>query len=413
MYSMASAISGNLTATGVSLGSRIDTVATNTAANATNLSGALTATGQRLSALTATGSSIINLPDLSGFNGVTVIRRGLNQVLLSGNSDQLTQTGAILISLISAASAGVASINGASGTMTIDGAGNVSVITNGQTITVSGDTGVYALFATKVDLAASGSQLYSMAAAVSGNLTATGVSLGSRIDTLTTNSNANALNLSGQLAATGTQLYSMAAAVSGNLTATGVALGSRIGTVETNTQNNAVNLSGRLAATGSQLYSFTAAISGNLTATGVALGSRIDAVVTNTQNNAVNLSGNLAATGSQLYSFAASISGNLTSTGVTLGAKIDSLSGYLVNYVPTGTILSYATGLATGFDVLYINHLNHVFSTPPRVVVELELTTSSYTYAHAISGRSTTGFYLHFSDTIGETGIIANVIAKS
>ena len=61
-------------------------------------------------------------------------------------SQRLSLTGTALISLIGAASAGVSSINGASGVMTLNGAGNVSIGTVGQTITVTGNTGEYANF---------------------------------------------------------------------------------------------------------------------------------------------------------------------------------------------------------------------------------------------------------------------------
>ncbi len=65
----------------------------------------------------------------------------------SGNlSDRLNTTGSTLLSLIQAASAGVSSINGRSGILTLNGAGNNTVLTAGQTITVSGNTGEYANF---------------------------------------------------------------------------------------------------------------------------------------------------------------------------------------------------------------------------------------------------------------------------
>jgi hypothetical protein len=53
----------------------------------------------------------------------------------------VTGVSGYLISQIQAASAGVSSINSTSGILTLAGAGNVSVTTNAQTITVSGNTG--------------------------------------------------------------------------------------------------------------------------------------------------------------------------------------------------------------------------------------------------------------------------------
>jgi hypothetical protein len=63
-------------------------------------------------------------------------------------SDRLILTGSGLLDLIQAASAGVSAINGASGILNLVGAGNVYVTTQGQTITASGDTGIYSTFIT-------------------------------------------------------------------------------------------------------------------------------------------------------------------------------------------------------------------------------------------------------------------------
>jgi hypothetical protein len=122
---------------------------------------------------------------------------GLN---LSGN---LSQTGAILMNLISAASAGVSSINGQSGVISIAGAGNTSVTNNGQTIIVSGDTGVYANFATLTNLALTGQQAWTAA-------------------------NNNAINLSGNLTQTGITLINELASISNRLTSSGIDLMSMI-----------------------------------------------------------------------------------------------------------------------------------------------------------------------------------------
>jgi len=56
------------------------------------------------------------------------------------NLQSLTGLSGYLISQITAAAGGVASINGASGVMNIFGAGNVSVTTVGQNITISGNS---------------------------------------------------------------------------------------------------------------------------------------------------------------------------------------------------------------------------------------------------------------------------------
>lgn len=61
----------------------------------------------------------------------------------------LAATGSFLYGLIQASSAGVGSLNGQSGTLTLSGTGNVSVVVQGQTIYVSGNTGAYANFVFK------------------------------------------------------------------------------------------------------------------------------------------------------------------------------------------------------------------------------------------------------------------------
>jgi hypothetical protein len=63
---------------------------------------------------------------------------------VSGALDsRLQSTGSFLYNLIQASSAGVAALNGLSGTLTLTGAGNVVVSSTGQVITVSGATGSF------------------------------------------------------------------------------------------------------------------------------------------------------------------------------------------------------------------------------------------------------------------------------
>jgi hypothetical protein len=104
---------------------------------------------------------------------------------------------------------------------------------------------------------------------------------------------------------------------------------------------------------------------------------------------------------------------SVTNTGVALGAKIDALSGYANNrFVYSGNELVYTTGVVTGSDMVYINHLNYAFPTIPKVNFTIELTESNIFYSTAVSGRSTTGFWALFSDVVAEQGILLNVIAK-
>lgn len=111
--------------------------------------------------------SLVNFYRISGLSGVLVSNYTALNTGLSG----------YLINLINASSAGVASINGASGVLTIGGATNISVTTVGQNITISGDTGDYALFAQKTALTTTGQTLYNLILGVSGtSAPSTGVS---------------------------------------------------------------------------------------------------------------------------------------------------------------------------------------------------------------------------------------------
>ncbi len=99
---------------------------------------------------------------LTGVGGTTVVLTG-SEIRISGDNNFVTpaQTGNLadkgyvtgasgyLRTLINASNAGVSSINSASGALTLAGAGNVAITTNGQTITISGDTGAYSTFVFK------------------------------------------------------------------------------------------------------------------------------------------------------------------------------------------------------------------------------------------------------------------------
>jgi len=63
---------------------------------------------------------------------------GLIQNMSGDLSARLGATGSTLLGLINASSAGVGSLNGASGALNLTGAGSVSVIVNGQVLTISG-----------------------------------------------------------------------------------------------------------------------------------------------------------------------------------------------------------------------------------------------------------------------------------
>lgn len=84
-------------------------------------------------------SRYYGLNNASGFlNTLSGLSIGLVQNMSGDLSSRLGATGSTLFNLISASSAGVGSLNGQSGALSLTGAGSVSVLVNGQTITVSG-----------------------------------------------------------------------------------------------------------------------------------------------------------------------------------------------------------------------------------------------------------------------------------
>jgi hypothetical protein len=99
-----------------------------------------------------TGAFITQLNSLTGEIGLSgsgniVITSTGNNIIISNSglakSTELDSTGSYLYGLIQASSAGVSSLNSQSGSLTLTGAGGVSVVTLGQTIRISGDTSTY------------------------------------------------------------------------------------------------------------------------------------------------------------------------------------------------------------------------------------------------------------------------------
>ena len=146
-----------------------------------------------------------HMSDLTGASGI-----------LAANT---AATGALLYSLINAASAGVSNINGSSGAIGITGAGNITVTSNGQVITISGNTGAYANFATNSNLGTTGQNLYGYITSLSGQSSssyATISNLASTGQQVWNTANSNSLNLSGNLQSTGSTLLNLLKTFSGN-----------------------------------------------------------------------------------------------------------------------------------------------------------------------------------------------------
>lgn len=302
----------------------------------TGASGALMAQTLLASGVLGTG-----LNSLSGFvlNMSGALQASINATGLSG---MLVTSGlsGYLVGLISAAAAGVSSLNGQSGILTLQGAGNVS-ITSGAPglIIVSGNTGGLAqliangsgygdaTFATKLQLAS----LSGFVGGVSGALDAKIASLSGRADA--TFATIVTTNL-----------------ISGNLIQTGVQLGATI------------------AATGQAAYAMTTGLSGWATGTFYPLVANPAGYLTSLSGVSTGfiaqvsgvLQSGIAATGQAAWNSAngaaGNLSGNLTQTGVALLAAIVATGNSAVTHANgIGSILSgalTATGVALGTTII-------------------------------------------------------------
>ncbi len=310
--------------------------------NGINLSGNLTATG-------ATLQGRIN--SLSGFvNNVS----GALQILIT-NSD-----------------ADVSSINGQSGALTIAGTGGLTVSSGALgLILVSGDQ------------------------SISGALTATGVTLGAKIDSLS----GFVGNVSGGLEA--------------RVTATGNA-------AVVHANGIGVNLSGNLAQTGSNLYVTLTGTSGQGVidyATKTALTSTGQTLFNLIIGGDTNLSGNLTQTGITLRNLTlggdTNLSGQLTTTGQMLYSLITNGSGQSnVNYAPALANYVYQSGvqLVTGIKA-FLSELrfNSGLKTPVQFFGPANYTLASGNFMVIATGTtaSTTGILPSATDY---SGVMFNLI---
>lgn len=314
LYQLVSGTSGNLSQTGTTLLGVIASTGqqawTAADANARNISGNLTTTGAKLSAVQVTGSSVINAVNLTGLGGTLVIQSGAF----------------VFISGAAGGAAGVTSVDGLNGAVTITGSGTVSTfIVNGQLIisgAAAGGAGV--------------SSVNGLQNAI--NIVATG------LNSLTTNGQniviSGDTSISGALASTGSNLYVILTGLSG----------------QANTNYATV---ANLALTGSNLYATLTGMSGQavtdyatkiqLTNTGVTLGATIIGGDT-------NLSGNLTLTGQTLRALTlggdTNLSGQLTTSGQTLYNLITAGSGQAnINYAPALANYFYTTGVQSATDI--------------------------------------------------------------
>lgn len=298
-----------------------------------NLSGNLTQTGiilknytdNSVSGLISTGNADLryysssNPQQYISSGGVNQISGILNQDIQNTGSilwDRDLSISGALQNLIVDASADVNSINGQSGILQITGDGNIIVSSGGPgLIKISGDTGSYNLFATKIDLTQTGSVLWNRDTSISGGLEA-------RITLAQNNAQSFAagigINLSGNLLQTGTDLWNRDLLISGALQ-TLISNGdvSTLATANLYSDGVGVNLSGNLTQTGITLWNRDASISGGLQ-------TRINLKADQTSLNTTNT--------------------NLYNTGSTLNNRINSLSGFAA---PANANYVYTTGNQT------------------------------------------------------------------
>lgn len=369
------ATSGNLQNTGVNL---LNIISNYTGYNNTNPSGYITGinTGNFISA-SQTGQfyPISNPQNYSTSGNVQNTGSTLYQYITntSGNlSSRLTETGNLLLGLITAASAGVSSLNGASGSLNITGQGNVTVISGGVgLIQISGDTSLLYPYsnpnnyANSGNLQNTGTNLLTIMNNFSGVFNDSGAQYQSQINTLTTN-----------LALTGISLKSTNNLISGNLIVTGINLGSKIDSLSGFVKNTSISITGF-----SPVFTGVIGISGlgNITVlTGInntiLISGAASQVATN-NSDGINLSGNLTTTGQILYSYITSLSGaedtkisninnltgslypynnpsnfstsgNLQNTGINLQGSINIISG---NIITTGQTLNNIINSLSGY----------------------------------------------------------------
>ncbi len=379
---------------------------------------------------------------------------------LSGN---LTSTGATLVALnantsgvlaaqIAANSAGVSTLNGRSGALTIATAGSDLLFTSisGQTIFLSGQ-----LIASTTGLAATGQQAWTVA-------------------------NNNGINLSGRLAQTGQALVGLVYGGDANLSGALVSMSGQLvtqiqsaaGVLSLNGVTGLVSLGGingeSISVSGTTIWiSGTSGYNAAVYATIANLASTGQQAWTAAQNNGTNLSGNLFTTGANLGATITNVSGglqaqvfatgaagvtygnntfatltNLTLTGQTsqnnalnLSGNLNTLSGWLTNSATSNIVYttgnqSIISGVKTfqqlAIDSSFPTSLGHDNSTvgtaSPRFVLLGSVNSGGFSGSHVIAGIANTlnspsyisGFEIFgLSNNVFVSGFIASGGTKS
>lgn len=396
---------------------------------------------------------------LSGYN-LTPVQDGNTLRLGLGNSglayyNELTGISGYLQTLITAASADINHLNitGSlvSGNAILTGLNGTQINFNAatNTIEINGNSGYFQSLSDQInlDLASTGSNLYTLLTnfsgglstnfasqqalyTLSGNLEATGSVLDGKINSLSGNLTANYATIS-NLGLTGSTLDTKVNTLSGYVNSQDVILSNQIASTGSVLDNKINSLSGysasaaNLASTGSSLYSMLTGFSGNLDAN---FASDLQLFTTgSTLDNKINsLSGfsasavNLAATGSTLDTKINSLSGSVDTqifnTGSVLNTKINTLSGYANASFVTKTsnqVFTTALNNPVGLDAYGINYpVPFAFGTTPKIQATLEVA-GDVMYNLSIRSIGLTGFTGIFSDNIIEAGALLHTFAST
>lgn len=141
---------------------------------------------------------------------------------------------------------GVTEINGITGGISIVGAGNTSVVVAGTSIIVSGDTGSYNSFALKSDLTVTGETLQNRINNISGWVTGT---VSGSLDT----------RIIATGALTASYINSLGTTLSGQLTATGAILGTKVDALSGYVDSTLVHKTGDELVSGAKTFQITSA----------------------------------------------------------------------------------------------------------------------------------------------------------
>lgn len=113
----------------------------------------------------------------------------------------------------------------------------------------------------------------------------------------------------------------------------------------------------------------------------------------------------LAISGRTSAGFSTLLSDSALMTGLSLNV--------LVQGVADMSSVGYVSGVPTGVASHFFHFPNYTFTNPPKINITWETELSNVVYGGVISGRATTGFNFIFSDSVLETGLYLNILAKA